>query len=394
IAEDDNFDDLFYLNENVSENKQTVNDFEKGRRYYWRVRFASQGGNSMYSNVFTFETLSGTPTIPTLVAPLNNSVDMDSDLTFSWENEGVANHYKIEIYRDSGIQNLFYSKDLISVTSITLNDFGQGEQYFWRVRSTNKNGNSGYYDLYKFRTRIGEPSILTLVEPMNSAIGLDNMIEFKWNPIDSAQYYKLEIADDNEFQNVHFEIDNISTSKITVSDLDEGAQYFWRVTSHNQLGSITVSNIFNFSTHVGLPDLPVALSPANNAKNVDAEISFSWESTINTEFYQLDIARDHNFKDIIYSEDTLTINKITLQDIDEGRNYYWRVKALNSFGNSNFTKESKFSVRVNKPTNLTSKVAEDECINLSWKDNSKVEKRFIIERKINDESISNPFIVI
>ena len=394
IAEDDNFDDLFYLNENVSENKQTVNDFEKGRRYYWRVRFASQGGNSMYSNVFTFETISGTPTIPTLVAPLNNSVDMDSDLTFSWENEGVATHFKIEIYKDSGIQNLFYSKDLISLTSITINDFGQGEQYFWRIRSTNKNGNSGFSDLYKFRTRIGMPSILTLVEPMNSAIGLDNMIEFKWNPIDSAQYYNLEIADDNEFQNVHFEIDNISTSKITVSNLDEGAQYFWRVTSHNQLGSTTVSNIYNFSTHVGLPDLPVALSPANNAKNVDAEVSFSWESTINTEFYQLDISRDHNFKNIIYSEDTLTINKITLQDIDEGRNYYWRVKALNNFGNSNFTNESKFTVRVNKPTNLTSKVAEDECINLSWKDNSKVEKRFVIERKINDESTSNPFIVI
>ncbi len=136
VAEDDNFDDLFYLNENVSGNKLTVNDFEKGARYYWRVRFASKSGNSMYSNVFSFETLAGTPTIPTLIAPLNNSVDLGTELTFSWENEGVADHFKIEIYRDSGIQSLFYSEDSVHSTSITINKFGQGKQYFWRVRST------------------------------------------------------------------------------------------------------------------------------------------------------------------------------------------------------------------------------------------------------------------
>ena len=394
IAEDDNFDDLYYLNENISKNKLTVNDFEKGTRYYWRVRFASKNGNSMYSNVFTFETLAGTPTIPTLIAPLNNSVDLGTELTFSWENEGVADHFKIEIYRDSGIQNLFYSEDSVHSTSITVNNFGQGKQYFWRVRSTNKNGSSGYSDLYKFRTRIGEPSILTLVAPMNSTVGLDNTIKFQWNPIDSAQYYNLEIADDSDFRNVHFEINNISASEITISNLDEGAQYYWRVISHNKLGSITISNTYNFSTHPGLPDLPVALSPANNARNVDTQVSFSWESAINTEFYHLEIATDKNFKNLFYSEDTLTVNKIKLKNIGEGRKYYWRVRALNNYGNSNFTDENKFTVKVNKPSNLAAKVEEDEFIKLSWKDNSKVEKRFIIERKIKDADSSEQFIAI
>ncbi|VAX23951.1 hypothetical protein MNBD_IGNAVI01-1220 [hydrothermal vent metagenome] len=394
IAEDDNFDDLFYLNEDVSENKITVNDFEKGTRYYWRVRFASKGGNSMYSNVYTFETLAGTPTIPTLITPLNNSVDLGAELTFGWKNEGVADHFKIEIYRDSGVQSLFFSQDSVHSTSITINNFGQGKQYFWRVRSTNKNGNSGYSDLYKFRTRIGEPSILTLIEPMNSAVGLDNSIRFQWNPIDSAEYYNLEIAEDSDFRNIHFEISNISASEITVSNLDEGAQYYWRVKSHNKLGSITISNIFNFSTHVGLPDLPVALSPANNAKNVDTQVSFSWESTINTEFYHLEIATDKNFKNLFYSEDTLTVNRIKLKSIGEGRKYYWRVRALNNYGNSNFSDENKFTVKVNKPSNLAAKVGEDEFIKLSWKDNSKVEKRFIIERKIKKGDASEQFVAI
>ena len=394
IAEDVNFDDLFYLNEDIPENELSVDGFKKGTRYFWRVRFASSSGYSMYSKVFTFETLSGTPTIPTLVAPLNNSVDLGTELTFSWENEGVADHFKIEIYKDSGIKNLFYAKDSVTNTSITINNFKQGSQYFWRVRSTNKNGNSGYSDLYKFRTRIGEPSILALIEPMNSAIGLDNSITFKWEPIDSAKYYNLQIADNSNFHNVHFEFDNISKNEITVTNLDEGVQYYWRVTSYNQLGSTTVSNTYNFSTHVGLPDLPVALSPVNNAHNIDTEVSFSWEAAVNTEFYHLEIATDKSFNSLVYSEDTLTINSIKLKDIGEGRKYFWRVRALNTYGNSNFTEKNTFTVKVNKPSDLAAEIPEEDFIKLSWKDNSKVEKRFIIERKVKTGDDSEEFIPI
>ncbi len=394
IAEDVNFDDLFYMNENILENELTVNDFNKGTRYYWRVRFASASGYSMYSQTYTFETLAGTPTIPTLIAPLNNSVDLGTELTFIWENEGYADHFKIEIYKDSGIQNLFYSKDSVNSTSITIDNFGQGKQYFWRVRSTNKNGNSGYSDLFKFRTRIGEPSILTLLAPMNSAVGLDNNITFKWNPIDSAESYSLIIADDSDFRNIHFEFNNISSSELTVSNLDEGVQYYWRVTSHNKLGSITISDTYNFSTHEGLPDLPVALFPANNAHNIDTEVSFSWEATINTEFYHLEIANDKEFNNLIYSEDTLTTNKIKIKNIGEGRKYYWRVRALNSFGNSGFTEKNEFTVKINKPSDLAAEIPEKNFIKLSWKDNSKVEKRFIIERKIKNGNDSEEFIAI
>jgi len=394
IAEDQNFAEIFYINENVVSNEQTVYNFEKGRQYYWRVRFSNSSGNSMYSNVFTFETLVGNPTIPTLLAPLNNSVDLSSNLTFNWENEGVSEHYKIEIYTDSGIQNMFYSEDSIGATEVTINNFEQGEQYYWRVRSTNRNGNSAFSDIYKFRTRIGEPSVLTLLEPMNNSVGLDNSVKFNWTPIDSALYYQLEISEDADFNNVISNKDSIFSTDITIHKLEEGLQYYWRIKSHNQFGSTIVSNIFNFSTHIALPDLPVAHSPAKNAKNIGNDVSFDWSSIESAEFYQLEVAKDYKFKDIEYSEDTLTINKITLKNLKEGNQYYWRVKAINNYGNSNFTDKSRFSVRLKKPSKLTSKVVENEFIDLSWVDNSNMEERCIIERKTKDEKTSNPFVVI
>lgn len=393
IAEDQNFGNIFYINENVTSNEQTVYDFEKGTQYFWRVRFSHTGGNSMYSRVFSFETLAGTPTIPTLLAPLSNSVDLDTDLSFSWENEGFADHYKIEIFTDSGIQNLFYSKDSIHATELTVNNFKKGKPYFWRVRSTNKNGNSAYSAINKFRTRLGEPSILTLLEPMNNSVGLDNLIEFQWNPIDSALYYQIEIAEDSDFRNVTLSSDSVYTNKTLIGNIEEGMQYYWRVKSHNKLGSITISNIFNFSTHISLPDLPVAISPANNEK-INSEVSFSWSLIEGAEYYHLEIARDKNFKDVIFTKDTLSVNKITLNDLGEGRMYYWRVKALNNYGNSNFTDESKFTVKIKKPSNLASKIVDDDRISLSWKDNSKVEKIYIVERKIKEENDSSSFIVI
>ena len=102
-------------------------------------------------------------------------------MEFSWKNEGYADRFIIEIYTDSGIQNLFYSNDSITTNNITLNMFEQGKTYFWRVRSANNNGNSRYSDLSKFRTRTGKPSILVLLEPLNNSVGLESNVRFKFN---------------------------------------------------------------------------------------------------------------------------------------------------------------------------------------------------------------------
>ncbi|MEN8191776.1 MAG: T9SS type A sorting domain-containing protein [Bacteroidota bacterium] len=394
VAEDENFDDIFYINEYVQNTSQTVYDFEKNKRYYWRVRFKHSTGNSVYSNIFSFETTVGVPTIPTLVTPLNNSVDLEKKLRFTWKNEGVADYYKIEIFVDRGIKELFFSQDSVKETQITVSDFEEGELYYWRVRSTNKNGNSSYTNLFEFNTRMGDPSILTLSEPMNNSIGLENTIRFKWNPIDSAIFYNIEIAYDSDFKNIHFSYDSIYSSEMIILNFNEGFQYYWRITSTNQMSSQTISDIFNFSTHVGMPELPVAISPANNARNIDSEVNFSWSQAENAAFYKLEIAKDKQFKDIIYSEDTLTTNNTTLKNLNEGNKFYWRVKALNSYGISNFTDENRFTIRVNKPTNLRAKVTKNEFINLSWKDNSKVERSFVIERKIKGKNSQNSFVVI
>jgi len=393
IAEDKNFDTIFYLNENIGSTEQTVYNFEKYTSYFWRVRFSNSSGNSMYSKVFTFETLAGNPTIPILLAPLPNSVDLDSDLTFTWKNDGVADHFMIEIYTDSGIQNPFYIEDSLKGTEITLDNFEQGKQYFWRVRSTNINGNSAFSAINKFRTRIGEPSILALIEPLNNSVGLDNTINFKWNPIDTALFYSIEIAEDSDFNIITISIDSIYSDHITVANLEEGIQYYWRLKSYNELGSNTISNISNFSTHVGSPNLPVAISPAPNS-HIDSDVSFNWSPVENAVCYQLDIAQDRNFKNIVFSEDSLTSNKTTISDVGEGKNFYWRVKAINDYANSGFTKESKFIIKVNKPTNLASEIIYDQFVGLSWKDNSNVEKRFIIERSLKSDNSSDSYITI
>ena len=394
IAEDHNFDDMFYVNENVETNEQTVYYFDKGKQYFWRVRFVSPSGKSMYSNVSVFETSEGMPTTPIVLTPLNNSVDLETEIQFSWKNEGYADRFIIEIYTDSGIQNLFYSNDSITTNNITLNMFEQGQTYFWRVRSANNNGNSRYSDLSKFRTRTGKPSILVLLEPLNNSVGLESNVRFKWNPIDSALYYKIEISKYSDFHNFIRVQDSIFSTEISVSGLEENMQYYWRIKSQNQLGSSTFSNIFNFSTHMGLPALPVAMYPTNNDPNVDNNVSFNWTVVEGAENYHVEIARDGQFKNIIFTEDTISTNELTLNSIGEGKEYYWRVKAKNAHGNSTFSEANKFTVKVNKPSDLMSKIIDNEYVRLSWRDNSKVEKRIIIERKLKEEYKHTRFEII
>jgi hypothetical protein len=69
--------------------------------------------------------------------------------------------------------------------------------------------------------------------------------------------------------------------------------------------------------------------------------------------------------------------------------YYYRVKAYNSYGNSDYSDEAyaTTSVSLNTPSNLTATaVPSSQIINLLWQDNNDNENGFIIERSLNGTS--------
>jgi len=93
--------------------------------------------------------------------------------------------------------------------------------------------------------------------------------------------------------------------------------------------------------YVNTPIQPVLLSPIDSV-NVFRNATLKWRKSLRAESYQVQVSKYNNF--IRIEIDTLVQDTlINLKPLEENSTYYWRVKAINSFGESEFTAAVKFT---------------------------------------------------
>ena len=98
---------------------------------------------------------------------------------------------------------------------------------------------------FSFVLEENNPDVTVLQTPVHFAEDLILDILFSW--IDNgAQSYELEIALDDEFNNI-VRSESLDTNKISLTEFDPSTIYFWRVHASNICGEST-SAIFRFST--------------------------------------------------------------------------------------------------------------------------------------------------
>ncbi len=76
--------------------------------------------------------------------------------------------------------------------------------------------------------------IPTLSEPQNHGLGLSRDLTLRWQPVNGASSYYLQVADDSLFSHLIYENGNIFTNEIFLSGLEENCTYFWRVKSFHK----------------------------------------------------------------------------------------------------------------------------------------------------------------
>jgi hypothetical protein len=75
-----------------------------------------------------------------------------------------------------------------------------------------------------------------------------NNAVFIWQRTACANYYRLQIATDSDFNDVIVERDKIIDSSVIVTSLPKNAELYYRVIAMNMSGEETVSDIYSFKT--------------------------------------------------------------------------------------------------------------------------------------------------
>lgn len=179
----------------------------------------------------------------------------------------------------------------------------------------------------------------TLEFPENNKGGVKKETELSWKPVPNAGLYKLEIAEDPDFENIFYEKDGIRGESHEVNGFEQGlAKYYWRVTARSSGGISQPSETWSFLTALEPPEL---LSPEKGADSVSVNPVLKWEELELAASYGVQVSSTIAFSplliDTVVSEPQLEIN-----GLDPNQKYYWKVSAGTEDGLGEFSKYFNF----------------------------------------------------
>jgi fibronectin type 3 domain-containing protein/predicted SAM-dependent methyltransferase/subtilisin-like proprotein convertase family protein len=348
---------------------------DNGTIFYWRAKAGNDNGWSDWSSVWSFTNgPSAPPPTPALVAPGNGSNVAGGTVSFEWEKTDRANKYHIQTSLDSSFSNLFYENQAIggNYTGLNLSGFpDNGSTYYWRLRAGNSLGWSSWSLTKSFTNGPGSlPSIPTLAAPNNGSNAGGGTVSFQWEKTDKAGKYHIQLAADSSFSNFLYENQAIggNYTGLNLSGFpDNGGIYYWRLRAGNSLGWSNWSSVWNFTNGPGSPPpIPILAAPNNGSNAGGGSVSFQWERTDKAEKYHIQLAADSSFSNFLYESQAIGGNYTGLNLSgfpDNGNTYYWRLRAGNSLGWSNWSSVWNFTNGPGSPPPIPALAAPDNGSN-------------------------------
>jgi hypothetical protein len=95
-----------------------------------------------------------------------------------------------------------------------------------------------------------ELPVPVLISPVKAAINLSLPVTVKWNSIDVAETFHLQVSQYSDLSSTFIDISDITDTLFTLEDLETGNTYYWRVRAANKRGPGDWSEIRNFTTRI------------------------------------------------------------------------------------------------------------------------------------------------
>lgn len=320
-----NFNTLVY-DETVNENEFDFSGLEDYKIYFWRIKAVRGQFQSDWSSTSNFTTKIGSTS---LISPADNSINLDTSLSLTWNNKTYADKYTIQI----SIDNAFTNPQILN-TSVNTNLYnGLGllydTVYYWRTKVHLTTEESDWSEIFSFRTELEKP---ILISPSLASTEIPINGQLKWNKLASNSQSRVQISLTSDFTSpIKDELVNIDN--YNYSNLLNDKKYYWRVKSERGQYLSDWSNVFDFNTPSTI-DRPQLNSPSNNKKNLDiANLNMKWLALNNVTNYRIQIALSDDFQNPIIDKSDVSINNFDFSQFENNKLYYWRVKGLRTGGN-------------------------------------------------------------
>jgi hypothetical protein len=257
-----------------------------------------------------------------------------------------ASSYVIYHFNNSSIQlsDLENPENILSIDKrnfkkLSSKEITNGKMYF-TVTALDHNKNESLNSNVLF-VEIAQPEIPMLKLPIDAALNQRDSILLVWNNSLHSNYNKLQLSLSQDFSSILFEENNIVDTFKVLTSLEGQTTYFWRVSAINQVGESEYSNIKSFTT--GFPVTTNLLYPEDQKLDIPIQTEFRWNTSTAAIKYQFQMAEGLSVEPSITVVDTvISDTTLALSNLKNIKIYSWRVRAINEYGNSNWSQTYKF----------------------------------------------------
>jgi hypothetical protein len=342
IALDSGFNDIVEDQSGLPDNEYTLL-LDYLTEYYWRVNALNEDGPSGWSEVRSFTTVIEKPTIPLLVSPTNDAENVSVTAILNWNESERAETYHVQVSTSTDFESNTIDEGGIAESQFVLNGVTGGTQYHWRVRAENPGGFSDWSEVWTFTTIEQVPDNPLLVSPENGSTDIAINITFEWETSLRAEFYRFQISTQAGFGSLVFDTTGVVENELSYNGLNYGTQYYWRVQAGNNDGVSEWSDVWSFTTAMQVPAVPVLAYPRNGATNIATDTLLVWESAARAQTYHVQVSEDSAFSAAIVDSNGLSNTFLSINGLDSVTTYYWRVCAVNSAGESDWSSVWNFT---------------------------------------------------
>lgn len=203
------------------------------------VNLDYSGGNPDIGAVeFTTGTVQP-PEAPVLSAPPDGLDNVALSVVLSWTKGNNAASYEVQVATTQSFDAPVIVRGGITVLTYTARNLADNTTHFWRVRSANGVGVSGWTPARTFTTiRLDSlPPPPSTDSPVDGASGISTNPQFSWSSVANAVSYRIQIDRTPNFTTPIVDLKSVTGTTIDATGLATNTHYYWRVAATTAKGT-------------------------------------------------------------------------------------------------------------------------------------------------------------
>ncbi len=295
---------------------------------------------------------------PKLISPPNNSYNVPLYTKLECSNIENIIDYEFWFSYDSDFKEYRYqSYEGLDYNPIKNHfliwNLEPSSKVYWKARAINEFNKSDWSEVYSFYTRFKGPLFInTDYKTYNNNIEY-KFLNVEWEDFGDNFVYYLIASEDKDFKKRFIDSVLVEENKYSANNFKDSSIYFLRVYAlENDKISDYYSTLKINTLFKKVPEKIKLVVPKNDSIEVSAKsMYFIWNYTRDSEINNLQLSKDPLFKSFIINDDSIKVQATDnvntkyyeLKNLDSNTTYYWRVKAKNKLGESEFSDTWKFT---------------------------------------------------